>query len=225
MVVQIISGFRGSGKTTFLNQCIEQTEGKIAVIQNDFGAQSVERDEISERLTYVEISEGCICCGMALEFEEKMRRIVTEECPDRIFIEASGFGKLSDVVKVCLQLKEQENLDMRIGPNVTVVDIPMVEAYASGLGEFYTDQIACADAILINNIDPEDVTPEEIQEGQKMLEKLELFTIDDLLTYYPRTYRKFEEVRCTGRGYLKFFCYRYRGGSGFCENVLRREKL
>lgn len=172
MVVQIMSGFRGSGKTTFLNQCIEQTEGKIAVIQNDFGAQSVERDEIGERLTYVEISEGCICCGMALEFEEKMRRIVTEECPDRIFIEASGFGKLSDVVKVCLQLKEQENLDMRIGPNVTVVDIPMVEAYASGLGEFYTDQIACADAILINNIDPEDVTPEEIQEGQKMLEKL-----------------------------------------------------
>ena len=172
MVVQIISGFRGSGKTTFLNQCIEHVTGKVAVIQNDFGAEAVDQENFGDRLIYEEISEGCICCGMALEFEEKMRRIATEECPDRIFIEASGFGKLSDVVKVCLQLKEQENLDMTIGPNVTVVDVPMVEAYASGLGEFYTDQIEGADAILVNNIDPDDVGPEEIEEGWKALEKL-----------------------------------------------------
>lgn len=92
--------------------------------------------------------------------------------PGQNLHKASGFGKLSDVVKVCLQLKEQEHLDMTIGPNVTVVDIPMVEAYASGLGEFYTDQIECADAILVNNIDPDDVEPEEIEEGWKALEKL-----------------------------------------------------
>ena len=82
-------------------------------------------------MIYEEIGEGCICCGMALEFEEKMRRIAMEDCPDRIFIEASGFGKLSDVVKVCTQLKEKDHLEMMIGPNVTVVDIGMVEAYAS----------------------------------------------------------------------------------------------
>ena len=58
-------------------------------------------------LIYEEIGEGCICCGMALEFEEKMRRIAMEDCPDRIFIEASGFGKLSDVVKVSARLKEK----------------------------------------------------------------------------------------------------------------------
>lgn len=172
MVVQIISGFRGSGKTTFLNQCIEHVAGKNAVIQNDFGAEAVDLENFGDRLIYEEISEGCICCGMALEFEEKMRRIATQECPDRIFIEASGFGKLSDVVKVCLQLKDQEHLDMTIGPNVTVVDVPMVEAYASGLGEFYTDQIEKADVILVNNIDPDDVEPEEIEEGWKALEKL-----------------------------------------------------
>ena len=129
MVVQIISGFRGSGKTTFLNQCIEQIKGK-------------------------------------------MRRIAMEDCPDRIFIEASGFGKLSDVVKVCTQLKEKEHLEMVIGPNVTVVDIGMVEAYASGLGEFYVDQIEHADVILVNNIDSDDVEPEEIEEGWKALERL-----------------------------------------------------
>ena len=112
MVVQIISGFRGSGKTTFLNQCIEQVKGKTAVIQNDFGAQAVDRENAEGSLIYEEIGEGCICCGMALEFEEKMRRIAMEDCPDRIFIEASGFGKLSDVVKVCTQLKEKEHLEM-----------------------------------------------------------------------------------------------------------------
>ena len=172
MVVQIISGFRGSGKTTFLNQCIEHVTGKIAVIQNDFGAKAVEQEIYGNRLIYEEISEGCICCGMALEFEEKMRRIVTEEHPERIFIEASGFGKLSDVVKVCMQLKEQKHLDMTIGPNVTVVDIGMVEAYASGLGDFYTDQIERADAILVNHIDADDEEPEEVTEGWKVLEEL-----------------------------------------------------
>lgn len=172
MIIQIISGFRGSGKTTFLNQCIEHATGKVAVIQNDFGAKAVEQEKYGDRLIYEEISEGCICCGMALEFEEKMRRIAIEECPDRIFIEASGFGKLSDVVKVCMQLKEQEHLDMIIGPNVTVVDIGMVEAYASGLGEFYTDQIEKADVILVNHIDADDEEPEEVAEGWKVLEKL-----------------------------------------------------
>lgn len=172
MVVQIISGFRGSGKTTFLNQCIEQIKGKTAVIQNDFGAQVVDRENVEGSLIYEEIGEGCICCGMALEFEEKMRRIAVEDCPDRIFIEASGFGKLSDVVKVCTQLKEKEHLEMVIGPNVTVVDIGMVEAYASGLGEFYVDQIEHADAILINHIDAEEEEPEEITEGWKVLKRL-----------------------------------------------------
>lgn len=172
MVVQIISGFRGSGKTTFLNQCIEQVKGKTAVIQNDFGAQAVDRENAEGSLIYEEIGEGCICCGMALEFEEKMRRIAMEDCPDRIFIEASGFGKLSDVVKVCTQLKEKEHLEMMIGPNVTVVDIGMVEAYASGLGEFYVDQIEHADAILINHIDAEEEEPEEIAEGWKVLKRL-----------------------------------------------------
>ena len=172
MVVQIISGFRGSGKTTFLNQCIEQIKGKTAVIQNDFGAQVVDRENVEGSLIYEEIGEGCICCGMALEFEEKMRRIAMEDCPDRIFIEASGFGKLSDVVKVCTQLKEKEHLEMVIGPNVTVVDIGMVEAYASGLGEFYVDQIEHADVILVNYIDLDDVEPEEIEEGWKALERL-----------------------------------------------------
>ena len=172
MVVQIISGFRGSGKTTFLNQCIEQVKGKTAVIQNDFGAQAVDRENAEGSLIYEEIGEGCICCGMALEFEEKMRRIAMEDCPDRIFIEASGFGKLSDVVKVCTQLKEKEHLEMMIGPNVTVVDIGMVEAYASGLGEFYVDQIEHADVILVNNIDSDDVELEEIEEGWKALERL-----------------------------------------------------
>lgn len=172
MVVQIISGFRGSGKTTFLNQCIEQIKGKTAVIQNDFGAQVVDRENVEGSLIYEEIGEGCICCGMALEFEEKMRRIAMEDCPDRIFIEASGFGKLSDVVKVCTQLKEKEHLEMVIGPNVTVVDIGMVEAYASGLGEFYVDQIEHADVILVNNIDSDDVESEEIEEGWKVLKRL-----------------------------------------------------
>ena len=172
MVVQIISGFRGSGKTTFLNQCIEQVKGKTAVIQNDFGAQAVDRENAEGSLIYEEIGEGCICCGMALEFEEKMRRIAMEDCPDRIFIEASGFGKLSDVVKVCTQLKEKDHLEMMIGPNVTVVDIGMVEAYASGLGEFYVDQIKHADAILINHIDAEEEEPEEIAEGWKVLKRL-----------------------------------------------------
>lgn len=172
MIVQIISGFRGSGKTTFLNQCTERVTGKTAIIQNDFGAQAVERKSQGEELIYEEISEGCICCGMALEFEEKMRLIVTKECPERIFIEASGFGKLSDVEKVCQRLKEREKLNLTIGPNVTVVDIPAVEAYVAGLGDFYTDQITCADVILVNHIDMEDSDAEEIEAGWQTLEKL-----------------------------------------------------
>ena len=86
MVVQIISGFRGSGKTTFLNQCIEQVKGKTAVIKNDFGAQAVDRENAEGSLIYEEIGEGCICCGMALEFEEKMRRIAGQNFYRSIWI-------------------------------------------------------------------------------------------------------------------------------------------
>lgn len=188
MIVQIISGFRGVGKTTFINRYLKQIPGKVFVILNDFGSETVSSEDFGERVKEDEINGGCICCGMALEFQEKMKQIIFGEKPDWILVEASGFGKLSDVLKVCQQEREDEQMCFSIGKSVTVVDVPTISMYFDGLGEFYQDQIQYANAILLNYIDMEDAEQNEIENGLELLgeQNPDAFTTEnpDLLIEY-----------------------------------------
>lgn len=170
MRVHIIAGFRGAGKTTLINLCLERLPGKTAVIENDQGSVLIDRSRPG--LIYEEISEGCICCGMAAQFAAAMQRITNDDRPDRIFIEASCFGKLSDVRAAIAQLKEEGVNDIEEGPDVTVVDIAAAADFAAGLANFYTDQISNADLILANRISTEFSEPGDEEAGLSLISEL-----------------------------------------------------
>lgn len=167
MDIQIIAGFRGSGKTTFINEYIPILCGKTVLIQNDYGAK--ELDAGDKEVKVYPVTEGCICCTMLLDFLRIMEKIVTEDQPEHILIEAAGTGKVSDILKACRQIEAEKGYTFTYGRNLTVVDVPTAEAYADGLGEFFLDQIDEADALLMNYIDMEDAGEEDLEAGREFL--------------------------------------------------------
>ena len=106
MDIEIISGFLGAGKTTFLNQYLPLLSGKTAVIENEFGDVGLDGDLIREKVPVRELYAGCICCTLAIDFRQSIREIAETYQPDRIVIEPSGIGKLSDVIKACEDSRE-----------------------------------------------------------------------------------------------------------------------
>ena len=98
MEIQIISGFLGTGKTTFLNQYLPLLPGLTAVVENEFGEVGLDGTLISEDVPVKELSAGCICCSLALDLQQGLVEIANKYKPDRILIEPSGIGKLSDVM-------------------------------------------------------------------------------------------------------------------------------
>lgn len=169
MDIQIIAGFRGSGKTTFLNQYIPYLSGKTVLIQNDYGAQ--ELDTGGKEVKVYPVAEGCICCTMLLDFLRIMDEIVTKDQPEHLLIEAAGTGKVSDIIQACRKIEEETGYAFSYGRTLTVVDVPTVEAYAEGLGEFFLDQIDEADALLLNYIDMEDADEEDLISGKEFLQQ------------------------------------------------------
>lgn len=147
MEVQIISGFMGAGKTTFLNRYLPLLAGTTAVIINDNGNIQLDKKLFSDQLSVRKMISGCICCTLINDFRQTIRQIAGDPAPDRIVIEASGIGKLSDVEKACQSLADQ-GVDLRVTKKITLIDSPEHDAYAAGLGAFYLDQVRAADIIL-----------------------------------------------------------------------------
>ena len=132
----------GSGKTTFLNRYMTCLQGRVAVIENEFGPAGLDAQLLGEEVPVKEISAGCICCSMAMDFQQGIAEVEQKYHPDYLLIEPSGVGRLSDVVKACTD--QGYSVDQLI----TMVDLSSYEDYAQAFGEFYLDQIRGADLLL-----------------------------------------------------------------------------
>lgn len=167
--INIISGFLGAGKTTFLKKVIPNIEGKIALIENEFGDVSVDGDLIEGKLPIKEIYAGCICCSLVGDFKKAIEEIVSEHKPNHIFIEPSGVGSLSDIIKVCKTTIETMDYDIRLNHLVTIVDASCFEEYIENFGGFYLEQIQNAHIIFLSHLDEVDN-----QEKEKVISKIRL---------------------------------------------------
>ena len=150
--VNVISGFLGAGKTTFIKKLLaEALKGeKIVLIENEFGEIGIDGGFLQE--AGVEISEmnsGCICCSLVGDFGQALKKVMNDFHPDRIIIEPSGVGKLSDVVKAVEDVIA-EIPEMKLVSAVTVADATKCKAYLKNFGEFYENQVENAGAIIMS---------------------------------------------------------------------------
>lgn len=160
MDIEIVSGFLGAGKTTFLKQYLPLLTGKTVVIENEYGEIGLDGDLIQSDIPVKELYAGCICCSLAVDFRNGIREIVRQYQPDRIVIEPSGVGKLSDIVKVCEKVRDRDGVELKVARRIAVVDGSSYEEYADGFGAFYLDQIRQAQIIFCSQM-------EELSEEQK----------------------------------------------------------
>lgn len=187
MEIQIISGFLGAGKTTFLNQYLPILEGNTVIIENEFGDTGLDGELIQhENIPVHEILAGCICCSLALDFRNGIREISERYHPDRIIIEPSGVGRLSDIIKACNKARDKDGINLNITKLITIVDIASFEEYADGFGAFYLDQIQNARLIFLSHMN--ELTAEEIKVQIDVLKKLNLSAI-----LYEGDFRKLGE--------------------------------
>jgi G3E family GTPase len=151
--IDIISGFLGAGKTTFLKKVIPAMKGKIVLIENEFGDVGVDGDLLHDKLPIREIYAGCICCSLVQDFKKAIEELALQYTPDHILIEPSGVGSLSDIIKVCTKISGNSNFDIRINHLITIVDVSAFTDYLENFGGFYLDQIKNANIIFLSHLD------------------------------------------------------------------------
>lgn len=151
MEIQIVSGFMGAGKTTFLNQYMPTLDGKTVVIQNELGEVKLNAKQADKDIPACEITAGCICCELALAFQDGIAEIANKYHPDRILIEPAGIGRLNDVVKACLRARDNNNVDLKVTKLITIVDLSCFEEDLEGLGLMYQEQIQRARLLLVSH--------------------------------------------------------------------------
>ena len=167
--IDIVSGFLGAGKTTLIKKLLaEAYQGeKLVLIENEFGEISVDGGFLKE--TGVEISEmssGCICCSLVGDFGKALAEVEEQFHPDRILIEPSGVGKLSDVV-VAVQNTAAENPALQLNSFVTVADASKVRVYMKNFGEFYNNQVESAGTIILSRT--QNLTQEKLEAAVELL--------------------------------------------------------
>ena len=149
--VDIISGFLGAGKTTFIKQLIEQvfTGEKLVLIENEFGEIGIDGGFLKDAgIEITEMNSGCICCTLVGDFSKALQKVLEEYKPDRVLIEPSGVGKLSDIVKAIEDVKKDAEIE--ISGRITVVDGKKAVLYLKNFGEFFEDQVKHASTIVIS---------------------------------------------------------------------------
>lgn len=191
MDIEIVSGFLGAGKTTFLNQYLPLLTGKTVVVENEYGEIGLDGDLIQSDIPVKELYAGCICCSLAVDFRNGIREIARQYQPDRIVIEPSGVGKLSDIVKVCEKVRDRDGVELEVTRRVAVMDGSSYEEYADGFGAFYLDQIRQAQIIFCSQM-------EELSEEQKtgILEDIRKRNPDAVI--YEGDFRKLEGEELAG---------------------------
>lgn len=150
--IDVISGFLGAGKTTLIKKLFESRlkDEKVVLIENEFGEIGVDGAFLKDSGVEIkEINSGCICCSLVGDFSKSMKEIVEKFAPDRIIIEPSGVGKLSDIIKAIEKVEEP----LKINIVATVVDGGKCKMYFKNFGEFYDDQIKQANTVVVSKTD------------------------------------------------------------------------
>ena len=150
--IDIVSGFLGAGKTTLIKKLLaEAFQGeKLVLIENEFGEISIDGGFLKDSGVQIsEMSSGCICCSLVGDFNKALKDVEAQFHPDRILIEPSGVGKLSDVI-VAVENTVKDVPDMKLNSFVTVADATKVKVYMKNFGEFYNNQIESAGTIILS---------------------------------------------------------------------------
>ena len=149
--VDIISGFLGAGKTTFIKELISKVfkDEKVVLIENEFGEIGIDSGFMKEAgIEVTEMNSGCICCTLVGDFAEALKQVADTYSPDRIIIEPSGVGKLSDVTAAVERMSGEA--DLEVNSAITVVDGKKAQMYMKNFGEFYSDQLENASTVVVS---------------------------------------------------------------------------
>ena len=169
--IDIISGFLGAGKTTLIKKLLSEafTGEQVVLIENEFGEIGIDGGFLKESgIEIREMNSGCICCSLVGDFGKSLREVVDTYHPDRILIEPSGVGKLSDVIKAVQDV--QNEIDAELNSFTTVVDVTKCRIYRKNFGEFFSNQIEYAGAVILSRTDK--AKPEKIEESVALLREL-----------------------------------------------------
>ena len=151
--IDIYSGFLGAGKTTLIKKMIQEAYAgqKLVLIENEFGEIGIDGGFLQEAgINITEMNSGCICCSLVGDFGRALQQVIADYAPDRIIIEPSGVGKLSDVIAAVEKVTTE---DVQLGYTVAVVDAGKVKVYMKNFGEFYNNQVETASTVILSRTD------------------------------------------------------------------------
>ena len=166
--VDIISGFLGAGKTTFIKQLVQDVFAgeKLVLIENEFGEIGIDGGFLKDAgIEITEMNSGCICCTLVGDFSKALVKVLDEYKPDRVIIEPSGVGKLSDVARAIEDVTK--DADIEIEGRITIVDGKKAKMYLKNFGEFFKDQVEHASTIVVSRTQM--MTDEKVEDCVKML--------------------------------------------------------
>ena len=169
--IDIISGFLGAGKTTFIKKMIDEAfKGEqIVLIENEFGEVGIDGGFLKDAgIQITEMNSGCICCSLVGDFGKNLNEVITKYHPDRILIEPSGVGKLSDVMKSVIDIEKEQ--DVKLNALVTVVNALKASKQMKAFGEFFNNQIEYATTVILSR--SQNATPEQLEFCVKQIQKL-----------------------------------------------------
>ena len=169
--IDIISGFLGAGKTTFIKKMIDEAfQGEqIVLIENEFGEVGIDGGFLKDAgIQITEMNSGCICCSLVGDFGKNLNEVITKYHPDRILIEPSGVGKLSDVMKSVIDIEKEQ--DVKLNALVTVVNALKASKQMKAFGEFFNNQIEYATTVILSR--SQNATPEQLEFCVKQIQKL-----------------------------------------------------
>lgn len=168
--VDIISGFLGAGKTTFIKKMLEcYKDEKVVLVENEFGEVGIDGGFLKDAgIEISEINSGCICCSLVGDFDKNLREIIEKFHPDRILIEPSGVGKLSDVMASVVKLEDE--IDIQINALVTIVNAVKAMKQMRAFGEFFNNQIEYATCVVLSRT--QNATNEQLDAAVKKIQEL-----------------------------------------------------
>lgn len=171
--IDIISGFLGAGKTTLIKKLlVDALKGQqVVLIENEFGEIGIDGGFLKDAgIEIKEMNSGCICCSLVGDFGTALQEVVETYHPDRIIIEPSGVGKLSDVIHAVERV--QAEADLQLNSATTVVDVTKCKMYLKNFGEFFKNQVEAASTIILSRTDLPKATPEKVEEALKQIREL-----------------------------------------------------
>ncbi len=166
--IDIISGFLGAGKTTFIKKMLQEAFSgeQVVLIENEFGEIGIDGGFLKDSgIEIREMNSGCICCSLVGDFGKSLKEVVDTYHPERILIEPSGVGKLSDVIRAVRDVEEQ--IDAKLNSFTTMVDVTKCRIYSKNFGEFFSNQVEYAGAVILSRTDK--AKQEKIEESVKIL--------------------------------------------------------